>query len=114
VEGSDVLERDEDVAVQLDVGHVLDRAVGGERALLVLPAEEGDLDLLALVLVRVVLDGRKLAKTSAVTAGSNAEPDRVETSSRRDARLRVSPATSRRESAVPRTRRTRRAARIRQ
>ena len=51
----DVLERHEDVAVQLDVGDVLDRAVRGEHALLILAAEERDLDLLALVLVRVVL-----------------------------------------------------------
>jgi hypothetical protein len=44
------------VAVQLDVRHILDRAVGGKHALLVLAAEQGDLDLLTLVLVRVVLD----------------------------------------------------------
>ena len=55
VERGDVLERDEDVAVQLDVRDVLDVAVGREHAFLVLAAEEGDLDLLALVLVRVVL-----------------------------------------------------------
>jgi hypothetical protein len=55
VEGGDVLERDEDVAVQLDVRDALDGAVGRERAFLVLAAEELDLDLLPLVLVRVVL-----------------------------------------------------------
>src|SRR3989440_1866278 len=55
VERGDVLERDEDVAVQLDVRDVFDVAVGREHAILVLAAEEGDLDLLALVLVRVVL-----------------------------------------------------------
>ena len=57
VEGGDVLQRDQDVAVQLDVRDVLDVAVRGEHAVLVLAAEEGDLDLLALVLVGVVLHG---------------------------------------------------------
>src|SRR5256714_2922996 len=55
VEGCDVLQGDEDMPVQLDVGDVLDVAVGGQDTLLVFPSEEGDLDLLALVLVRVVL-----------------------------------------------------------
>src|SRR5918992_2095135 len=55
VQRCDVLQRDEDVAVELDVGDVLDRAVRRQRALLILAAEECDLDLLALVLVRVVL-----------------------------------------------------------
>jgi hypothetical protein len=55
VEGSDVLERDEDVAVELEVRHALDSAVRGERSVLVLAAEELDLDLLPLVLVRVVI-----------------------------------------------------------
>src|SRR3954447_17477337 len=55
VEGRDVLERHEDVAVQLDVGDFVDVAVRSEDALLVFAAEEGDLDLLALVLARVVL-----------------------------------------------------------
>ena len=41
--------------VELDVRDVLERAVCGEDTLLVLAAEEGDLDLLALILVRVVL-----------------------------------------------------------
>ena len=41
--------------VELDVRDVLERAVCGEDTFLVLPAEEGDLDLLALILVRVVL-----------------------------------------------------------
>src|SRR6266511_4270791 len=55
VQRGDVLERHEDVPVQLDVGDVLDVAVCGQHALLVLPAEERDLDLLALVRVGVVL-----------------------------------------------------------
>src|SRR3954471_24627692 len=55
VEGRDVLEGHEDVPVQLDVRHLVDVAVCGEHAFLVLAAEERDLDLLALVLVRVVL-----------------------------------------------------------
>jgi hypothetical protein len=55
VEGSNVLKRDENVAVQLEVRDALDSAVGGQRAVLVLAPEELDLDLLALVLVRVVL-----------------------------------------------------------
>ena len=56
-----VLQRDEDVPVQLDVRDVVDVAVRREDAVLVLAAEQGDLDLLALVLVRVVLDARTLA-----------------------------------------------------
>src|SRR5439155_16203587 len=55
MERGDVLERDEDVAVQLDVRDVLDVAVSRQHAFLILAAEEGDLDLLALVLARVVL-----------------------------------------------------------
>src|SRR5204862_3482083 len=55
VQGGDVLERHENVAVQLDVGDVLDVAVRRQDTLLVLAPEEGDLDLLALVLVGVVL-----------------------------------------------------------
>ncbi len=51
----DVLQRDQDVAVQLDVRDVLEVAVRGEDAVLILAAEQGDLDLLALVLVGVVL-----------------------------------------------------------
>jgi 3-oxoacyl-[acyl-carrier protein] reductase len=46
------------VPVQLDVGDVLDVAVRGEHALLVVAAEERDFDLLAFVLVRVVLHRR--------------------------------------------------------
>src|SRR5215203_4172536 len=57
MERSDVLERHEDVPVELDVGDIVDVAVRGEDAVLVLAAEERDLDLLAFVLVRVVLDG---------------------------------------------------------
>src|SRR5207247_11455197 len=55
VEGGDVLERDEDVAVELDVGDVVDVAVGRPYSVLVLAAEQGYFDLLALVLARVVL-----------------------------------------------------------
>jgi len=44
------------VAVELDVGDVFDDAVRREDAVLVIAAEERDLDLLALVLVRVILD----------------------------------------------------------
>jgi hypothetical protein len=56
----DVLERDEDVPVQLDVRYLVDRAVGGQHTLVVVAAEEGDLDLLALVLARVVVHGASL------------------------------------------------------
>jgi hypothetical protein len=59
VQRGDVLERHEDVPVELDVGHFLHVAVGGQHAFLVLAAEKRNLDLLALVLVRVVLDGSK-------------------------------------------------------
>src|SRR5712691_11591153 len=55
VERRDVLKGHEDVTVQLDVGDVLDVAVRSEHAFLVLAAEERDLDLLPLVLVRIVL-----------------------------------------------------------
>jgi hypothetical protein len=55
VEGGDVLERDEDVAVELDVRDPFDPAVRGERSVLVLPAEELHFDLLPFVLVGVVL-----------------------------------------------------------
>jgi hypothetical protein len=57
MERSDVLEGDEDVPVELDVRHVLERAIGREDSFLVLAAEQRDLDLLPLVLVRVVLQG---------------------------------------------------------
>jgi hypothetical protein len=57
MERSNVLERDQDVSVQLDVGDVLDEAVSGQHPVLVIAAEEGDFDLLTLVLVGVVLDG---------------------------------------------------------
>jgi hypothetical protein len=43
------------------MGDVLDVAVSGEDALLILASKEGDLDLLALVFVRVVLDARSVA-----------------------------------------------------
>ena len=45
-------------------GDVLDRAVCGQDALLVLAAEQRELDLLALVLVRVVLHRPQLAGTA--------------------------------------------------
>jgi hypothetical protein len=55
VERGDVLQRDEDVPVQLDVRDVLHVAIGRQDTFLVFAAEERDLDLLPLVLVRVVL-----------------------------------------------------------
>jgi hypothetical protein len=45
------------VPVQLDVGDLVDVAVRGQDAFLVLAAEKRDFDLLALVLARVVLHG---------------------------------------------------------
>jgi hypothetical protein len=55
VEGSDVLEGDEDVAVQLDVRDAFDAAIRGQRAVLIFAAEELDFDLFPFVFVRVVL-----------------------------------------------------------
>src|SRR5581483_8902921 len=55
VERGDVLERNEDVAVQLDVGDFVDVAVRREHAFLILASEERDLDLLTFVLACVVL-----------------------------------------------------------
>ena len=88
VQRRDVLERDEDVAVELDVGNVLDRAVRGEHSLLVLAAEERDLDLLALVLVRVVLHERvsllaasSPSRTASRTTWQFADPCRPPSSS---------------------------------
>jgi hypothetical protein len=66
VERGDVLQRHEDVAVQLDVRDILDVAVRGQHALLVFPAKKGDLDLLAFVLVRVVLDARERSRSGLV------------------------------------------------
>ena len=60
VERRDVLKRDQDVPVQLQVRDVLDVAVRGEDAFLVLAAEEGHLDLLTFVLPGVVLHGKPL------------------------------------------------------
>src|SRR5436305_13073386 len=60
VQAGDVLERHEDVPVELHVGDVLDQAVGGEDAVLILAPEEGDLDRLALVPGRVVLHRAEL------------------------------------------------------
>jgi hypothetical protein len=57
VQGGDVLERDQDVPVELYVRNVFEVAVRGQDAVLVLAAEQGDLDLLTLVLVGVILDG---------------------------------------------------------
>ena len=75
--GSNVLEGHQDVPVELHVGNVLDRAVRGQDSLLVLATEERQLDLLALVLVRVVLHGpASLARTGRVTDGSAAEAGR--------------------------------------
>ena len=51
-------ERNQDVPVQLEVGDVVEEAVGGEHAVLVVAAEERDLDLLALVFAGVVLQAR--------------------------------------------------------
>src|SRR5579862_5574041 len=72
VEAGDVLERYQDVPVQLDVRDVLDQAIGGQRAVLVLTAEEGDLDALALVLGRVVLHGRIVVDQGAWPSDSRA------------------------------------------
>jgi dynactin complex subunit len=55
VERGDVLERNEDVAVQLEVRDLVHEAVRREHAFLVVTPEEGDLDALALVLAGVVL-----------------------------------------------------------
>jgi len=57
VERGDVLKRNEDVPVQLQVRDVVEEAVRGEHAVLVVAAKERDLDLFALVLAGVVLDG---------------------------------------------------------
>src|SRR5262249_46722490 len=43
VQRSDVLERDQDVAVELDVRDLVDGAVGGQDAVVVVAAEHGDL-----------------------------------------------------------------------
>src|SRR5438128_2033627 len=66
MERGDVLQRDENVSVQLDVGDVLHVAIRGQDTLLVLAPEEGDLDLLALVFVRVVLH-RSLSLAASVS-----------------------------------------------
>src|SRR5262249_2615827 len=55
VEGGNVLQRDQDVAVQLDLGAVVDGAVRGEPAVLVNAGHPWHFALLALVLARVVL-----------------------------------------------------------
>jgi hypothetical protein len=66
VKRGDVLQRYEDVAVQLDVRDILDVAVRSEHTLLVFTPEKGDLDLLAFVLVRVVLDARERSRSGLV------------------------------------------------
>ena len=48
---SDVLERDQDVPVQLDTSDLVDGVVRGQDAVLVIAAEERDLDLLPLYLL---------------------------------------------------------------
>lgn len=57
VQRRDVLERYQDVAVQLDVRNLVDEAVRREHAILELAPEECELDLFALVLLCVVLHG---------------------------------------------------------
>ena len=105
--------------VELDVRHLLDRAVRGQHAVLVLAAEQRDFDLLALVLVRVVLDSRRLAECRMATwasrpylplnalpvwsrcglgivaSGENAEPDRVQRPLRPTSWLGTNPKTMR-------------------
>ena len=51
----DVLKRNENVAVELDVLDVVDEAVRGENPFLVVAAEEGDLDLFPFVLAGVIV-----------------------------------------------------------
>jgi cystathionine beta-synthase len=60
VERGDVLEWDEYVSVQLDVLHAVNRAVRGKHAVLVLPAEQRYLDLLARVFACVVVRRRSV------------------------------------------------------
>jgi hypothetical protein len=52
----DVLKRNENVSVQFEMRNALDATVGGQRSFLVFAAEELDLDLLALVFARVILN----------------------------------------------------------
>ena len=81
VQRRDVLQGHEDVPVQLDVRDVLDRAVRREHALLVLAAEERELDLLAFVLVRVVLHPAQ-ASGSGVRGSTSASAPGAASSSR--------------------------------
>ena len=67
MERRDVLQRDQDVAVQFDVSDVVHGAVGRQHAVLVVAVHQGDLDLLALVLVRVVLHGAQASGLSVET-----------------------------------------------
>ncbi len=55
------------MAVELDMRDVVDRAVRGQDAVLVVAAEERDLDLLTLVLARVVVDAAQPSQTRMVT-----------------------------------------------
>src|SRR5581483_11090989 len=71
VQRGDVLQRDQDVPVELHVRDVLDVAIRGEHAVLVFAAEERDLDLLALVLVRVVLHAARRAYPMGATSRSS-------------------------------------------
>ena len=89
------------MAVQLDVRDVLEVAVGGQDAVLVLAAEQGDLDLLALVLVGVVLHRacRDLSDGRGQTIVAEVQLDHAAVRDRMDA-ARRSPA-SRRARIVP-------------
>ena len=75
MQAGDVLQRHQDVAVQLDVGDVLDQAVGGQHAVLVLAPEHRQLDRLALVFRGVVVH---LPFTLAEPGNPDQVPDIVE------------------------------------
>src|SRR5438874_13460835 len=77
MERGDVLQRDQDVPVQLDVGDILDEAVRGEHAVLVVTAEERNLDLLALVLVGVILHPNRSLDAGKPPGGGPPVPTRV-------------------------------------
>jgi hypothetical protein len=65
------VKRNENVSVQLDVGDVLDVAIGRQDTFLILAPEQRDLHLLALVFVGVVLD---TPEPSRIPLSSNAVP----------------------------------------
>src|SRR5215204_3729829 len=69
MERGDVLQGDQDVAVELDVSNLVDGAVGGQDALVVVAAEQRNLDLLALVLARVVLHRPERTRCAAPSRG---------------------------------------------